>query len=239
MTSGIAVVLFAALWALVVVTALPAVADDRPSEQERAGGGMVHELVRDLEALIGDAESANAADPRFLGDLRDRIDDFEAAPSLHLPNAVRDVFSDGDFTDDPRWIVAGGAFTVDPELGLRSVVRMPQAAAKKPIETIEDLAERAKGTLTDILGAREYVDVAEAAPEPAHIFTRAAIGNAFKLEVVLSSRIALKGARLEIDVFQGITHASGSRPPPGAGRPRACRRGIRPSPLRRRSRPES
>ena len=215
------IVVFAALATLVMVTAVPAGADDGPPEQQRAGGGTVHELVRDLEALIGEAERANAADPQFLEDLRDRIDAHETASSSYLPNTVRDDFSDGDFTDDPRWIVASGAFTVDPELGLRSVVRLPQAAARKRIETIEDLAERAKGTLDDILGAREDVDVAEAAPEPAHIFTRAAIGNAFKLEVVLSSRIALKGARLEIDVFQGITHASGYRLVylPGSGQP--------------------
>ena len=47
------------------------------------------------------------------------------------------------------------------------------------------------------------------------------IGNAFKLEVELSSRIALKGGRLEIDVFQGITHASRYRLVylPGSGQP--------------------
>ena len=221
MKLAIAAVMVAALWALVTLAAVPAGADDRPPGQGGAGGGTVHDLVRELEALIGEAASANAADPRFLEDLRERIDDYEAASSSYLPNTVRDDFADGDFANDPRWIVASGAFTVDPELGLRSVVRMPQAAAKKPIETIEDLAERAKGTLDDILGAREDVDVAETAPEPAHIFTRAAIGNAFKLDVELSSRIALKGARLEIDVFRGITHASGYRLVylPGSGQP--------------------
>ena len=218
------IVVFAALGTLVALAWVPVDAAEQSPETEarrHAGGGTVHELVRHLEVLIGEAETANAADPRFLEDLRERIDDYEAASSSYLPNTVRDDFSDGDFTDDPRWIVAGGAFSVDPELGLRSVVRMPQAAAKKRIETIEDLAERAKGTLDDILGAREDVDVAAAAPEPAHIFTRAAVGNAFKLEVELSSRIALKGARLEIDVFQGITHASGYRLVylPGSGQP--------------------
>ena len=228
--------LFATLGTLLLLAWVPAeAADQSPKTEARGhvGDGAVRDLVRDLGVLIREAERANAADPRFLQDLRDRIDDDAAASSSYLPNTVRDDFSDGDFTDDPRWLVASGAFTVDPELGLRSVVRMPQAAAKKPIETIEDLAERAKGTLTDILGAREGVDVAEAAPEPAHIFTRAAIGNAFKLEVGLSSRIALKGARLEIDVFQGITHASGYRLVylPGSGQPiqlaRFSRTGIK------------
>ena len=219
--SGKAVVLYATLWVLMMVTAVAAGADDRPSEQERAGGGTVHELVRDLEALVEEAESANAADPRFLQDLRERIDDYEAAPSLQLPTAVRDDFYDGDFANDPRWIVANGAFSVDPDLRLRSVVRVPQPAARKPIETIEDLAERAKGTLGDILRKREDMDVAKAAPKPAEIFTRAAIGNAFSLKAEFSSRIAIKGARLEIDVFQGITHASGYRLVylPGSGQP--------------------
>ena len=77
------------------------------------------------------------------------------------------------------------------------------------------------------------MDVAEAAPKPAELFTRAAIGNAFSLKVELSSRIAIKGARLEIDVFQGIAHASGYRLVylPGSGQPiqlaRFDRTGIR------------
>jgi len=217
-------VVFATFGTLVLLASVPVSANDRTSESEtrrHSGDGAAHDLVRDLETLIGEAETANAAHPRFLQDLRDRIADYEAAPSLHLPAAVRDGFSDGDFTNDPRWIVASGAFSVDPELGLRSVVRLPQRAAEKPIETIEDLAERAKGTLNEILGTREDVDSAEAAPEPAQIFTRAAIGSAFSLELELSSRIAIKGARLEIDVFQGITHASGYRLVylPGSGQP--------------------
>ena len=215
---------FALMWAMVLLATAPAGADDearRSEGQERSGDSAVHEFARELEALIGEAESANAADPRFVQDLRDRIAAYAAAPSLPLPTAVRDDFSDGDFTNDPHWIVASGAFSLDPRLGLLSVVRMPHAAADRPIETIEDLTERAKSTLDDILGAREDLDVAVAAPEPAEIFVRAAIGNAFNLEVEFSSRIAIKGARLEIDIFQGMTHASGYRLVylPGSGQP--------------------
>ena len=215
---------FAVMWAMVLLTAAPAGADDeaqRSEGQEGTGDSAIHEFARELEVLIGEAESANAADPRFLQGLRDRIAASTAAASLPLPTAVRDDFSDGDFTNDPRWIVASGAFSLDPRLWLLSVVRMPHAAAGKPIETIEDLTERAKSTLDDILGTREDVDVAVPAPEPAEIFVRAVIGNAFNLEVEFSSRVALKGARLEIDIFQGMTHASGFRLIylPGSGQP--------------------
>lgn len=187
-------VISAALWALLLIGAAPAGASEearRAEWQGPTGDRAVHELTRELETLIGEAESANAADPQFLQDIKDAIADRMAALPLQLPTAVRDDFSDGDFSNDPRWIVVSSAFSVDSDLGLRSVVRMPQAAARKPIETIEDLAERAKGTLDDILGAQEDVDVPEPAPEVAEIFTRAAIGNAFSLGVAMSSRIAL------------------------------------------------
>ena len=120
--------LFVAPWALALLFALPGSADERSHQPEPQGGSgdrAIQELARELEYLIGEAEGVNAADPQFLQDLKDAIDDHMAALPLQLPSAVRDDFSDGDFTNDPRWIVASGAFSVDPDLGLRSVVRMP------------------------------------------------------------------------------------------------------------------
>ena len=92
-------------------------------------------LVRALEALIDEAEQARAADPRFLQDLRDAI-------AAHAPRAalIRDDFSDGDFTLAPRWTVASGDFSVDPRLGLRTVVPVAGAGA--------DAAGESEGGLT-------------------------------------------------------------------------------------------
>ena len=83
-------------------------------------------LARELEALIDDAEKARAADPRFLQDLRDMIAAHvaEAAPREAL---VHDDFSDGDYTDDPRWEVVSGEFSVEGTLGLRTTIPLSGA----------------------------------------------------------------------------------------------------------------
>ena len=132
---------------LSISLALPAAAagadeEERYSEwrgdaAEGAEEGAAQTLVRALEALIDEAERARAADPRFLQDLRDAI-------AAHAPRAalIRDDFSDGDFTHAPRWTVAHGDFTVDPRLGLRTVVPMAGAGA--------DAAGESEGGLTGI-----------------------------------------------------------------------------------------
>ena len=80
---------FAFMWAMVLLTTAPAGADNearRSERQERTRDGSVHELARELEVLIGEAESANAADPRFVQDLRDRIAAYTARTLLAAPD---------------------------------------------------------------------------------------------------------------------------------------------------------
>lgn len=127
---------------------LPAAAADA-SEKERysewrgdaAEDDAAQALARALEALIDEAERARAADPRFLQDLRNAI---AAHAATFAPRAalIRDDFSDGDFTHDPRWTVASGDFAVDPRLGLRTVVPVAGAGA--------DAAGESEGGLTGI-----------------------------------------------------------------------------------------
>ncbi len=214
--------------AAVFVFAAPALADEESrysewqAEDGVAGGNEALEaLARDLEALIDDAERMRAADPRFLQDLREKIatyrrDDRQAA--------VRDDFADGDFTHDPQWEVVRGDFAVDPALGLRTVMPVAGAGGESEgtldtiLSTGKSALDAGKSVIGDLLGEEGAeakpepdADAASTGPEPAEIVLAQRFGNAFTLEATVTSRIAARGARLEIDVFMGGTRGAGYR----------------------------
>ena len=223
--------------------AVPAIADDgsrysewQPEGAEAADPAALEALSRELEALIGQAEDARAADPRFLQDLRDLIATHvaDAQPRMAL---IRDDFSDGDYTDDPRWEVVSGDFSVDGRLGLRTTIPLSGADAEtmrlnldtirdkgdELLEKGEELLDKSKDTIGDLLSGEkklddlwggddeETEDTGPAGPEPAEIVLDAEFPNAFALELELMSGIAHKDAQFEIDLFQGRGGASGYR----------------------------
>ena len=224
--------------------AVPAVADDgsRYSEWSPEGTGAasspaLEALAEELEALIDQAEDARAADPRFLQDLRDLIAT-HVADSRPRTALIRDDFSDGDYTDDPRWEVVSGDFSVDGRLGLRTTIPLSGAdaeAMRLTLDTIRDkgdelldkggeLLDKSKDTIGDLLSGEkklddlwgsdddeEKEDTGPAGPEPAEIVLDADIPNAFALELELMSGITHKDAQFEIDLFQGRAGASGYR----------------------------
>ena len=225
--------------------AVPAIADDgsrysewQPEGAEAADPAALEALSRELEALIDQAENARAADPRFLQDLRDLIATHvaDAQPRTAL---IRDDFSDGDYTDDPRWEVVSGDFSVDGRLGLRTTIPLSGAdaeAMRLTLDTIrdkgdellekgEELFDKSKDTIGDLLSGEkrlddlwggddddeEKEDTGPAGPEPAEIVLDADIPNAFALELELMSGVTHKDAQFEIDLFQGRAGASGYR----------------------------
>ena len=221
--------------------ATPAAADDesrysewRPEGDEAAQSSALDALAQELEALIDEADRARAAHPRFLQDLRDKIAAHIAAQSDDArPRTalVRDDFSDGDYTDDPRWTVVSGSFSVERGRGLLSAVPLAKArgsGSDDPLDALLDgsgeLLDSGKDALDDLLsgkiklddllggGAKDaQEDPGPAGPEPAQITLAAAIPNAFALELEMTSRSAGKGAQLEIDLFQGGAGAAGYR----------------------------
>ena len=225
--------------------AVPAAAEEesrysewRADGAEAEGGAALDALARELEALIDEAEGARAADPRFLQDLRDKIAAHvaEAAPREAL---IRDDFSDGDYTDDPRWDVVSGDFSVDRRLGLRTTIALSGAGTETSKITLDtiletkdellddagDLLDKGKDTVDDLLsgeksfgdllGGDEEEEVKEdtgpTGPEPAEIVLEADIPNAFTLELEMMSGIAHRDAQFEIDLFQGRAGAAGYR----------------------------
>ncbi|MDD9991607.1 MAG: hypothetical protein OXP75_07390 [Rhodospirillales bacterium] len=224
--------------------AVPAAADDgsrysewQPEGTEAADPAALEALARELEALIDQAESARAADPRFLQDLRDLIATHvaDAQPRTAL---IRDDFSDGDYTGDPRWEVVSGDFSVDGRLGLRTTIALSGAdteTMRLSLDTIrdkgdelldkgEELFDKSKDTIGDLLSGEKKLDdlwsgddeedkedTGPAGPEPAEIVLDADIPNAFALELELMSGMTHRDAQFEIDLFQGRAGAAGYR----------------------------
>jgi hypothetical protein len=120
-----------ALPALLFAVVLPASAAEPSYGPWRQGGGDIQALIDELKALIDRAESVRAADPRFLGDLRDTIRRYETPWSVTI---LSDDFGDGDYTRNPAWTVHSGEFFIDWQRGLRSRVE-PQVAAPTPAPT--------------------------------------------------------------------------------------------------------
>ncbi|MCZ6764691.1 MAG: hypothetical protein O7C63_07140 [Alphaproteobacteria bacterium] len=73
------------------------------------------QLVDQIKALIDQAEQAGAADPVFLGDLRDAADRYYW-PWREI--VLFDDFGDGDFAVDPQWLNPGGLASVVLDIGL-------------------------------------------------------------------------------------------------------------------------
>jgi len=216
---------------LASVLAVPAAADEdsrysewRPEGAEAEGGSALEALARELEALIDEAESARAADPRFLQDLRDRI-------AAHLADAtprevlIRDDFSDGDYTDDPPWDVVSGDFSVDRRLGLRTTIALSGADTKtirlsldalldkeiilgtkdELIDDAEELFDKSKDAVGDLLsGEKKLGDLLGGGDDDDEVKEDTGEGPE-PAEIVLEADIPNAFA-LELEMMSGVAH---------------------------------
>lgn len=181
-------------------------AESRYSEWGTDDSSALAALISRLNELIDEAERARAADPRFLGDLRDALAGYERPWRREV---LHDDFRDGDYVQNPAWTVAEGEFTVDSNLGLRSVIKPPTAEEQAQAEQQEgDAKDIAKALLSALLAQKEEQKAA-AEPTRADIFIRGAITNAFAVEYDLVSK--QKSGRLVVDIFQGRLRSAGYR----------------------------
>src|SRR5262245_51778835 len=87
-----------------------------------AQSGDMQELLKNLRALIDEADKNNTADPTFLDDLRDLANTYDNQWPVKI---VYDDFKDGDYTANPAWTVVSGTWRIDAKGkagGLRSTV---------------------------------------------------------------------------------------------------------------------
>ena len=158
-------------------------------------------LVTDLNALIKKAETANAADPNFIADLKKLSAKYPVtgtAASTAGQVFLSDNFADGNYTANPTWKVSAGTWQVDTKgqsIGLSSIIG--QSASNKV---------SGNDVLKAILGVQQ-----QQAPQStyASIYTVAPMSNTFKMSMKLVS--ANKKGPLNIGPYQGASASSGYR----------------------------
>ncbi len=162
----------------------------------------LQEFVSKLKALVDKAETARAADPTFLRDLRDLAWGFDR-PWQNL--VFNDEFIDGNYEVDPIWRVLAGEYWIEKGWGLRSAIKaqVATADAKPSSQQKKDAAVALLGQIfNQALGGKKTTSPqAPAAPTHAAIHTTAKIPNAFAIEAQISSWTP--AGRLEIVIYQG------------------------------------
>ncbi len=162
----------------------------------------LNSLVTDLNALIKKAETANAADPNFIADLKKLAAKYPVTAALPSSTAgqvfLYDNFSDGNYTTNPTWKVSAGTWQVDTKgssIGLSSIIG--QSTSNKV---------SGNDVLKAILGVQQ-----QQAPQStyASIYTAAPMSNTFKMSMKLVS--ANKKGPLNIGPYQGASASSGYR----------------------------
>ena len=163
----------------------------------------LQKLVTDLSALIKKAETANAADPNFLADLKKLSAQYPVAgalPALGGPGTVflYDNFSDGDYLTNPAWKVSAGAWKVDTKGSTQGLSSTIGASSSNKIS--------GNDMLKAILGVQQ-----QEAPQStyASIYTAAPIANAFRMTMKIVS--GNKNGPLNIGPYQGASASSGYR----------------------------
>ncbi len=163
-------------------------------------------LVDELNVLVESGSAANAADPRFLQDLRDLAQRYGWPWRTQL---ISENFSDGDITQNPEWTVVSGAFSVTSGEGLRmgttpSVTPQATAAANPSAEqlAVSILGRLLTGGSESSQETRETTQSIPPQPDtPALILLPVPIPNAFAVRLEMSS--ASGTGPFELGVAQG------------------------------------
>ncbi len=135
------------------------------SASVRAASDQGMELVEEISELIEEAEKSRAADPKFLKDLRQALEDYQGPKFVEL---MKDDFRDGNLSRNPRWSTAKGEFTVSRRHGLEAVAPKPEPSEADALaETLKEMeakkADKGRYTLVQsaTLNGKPYVPVGE------------------------------------------------------------------------------
>lgn len=150
-------------------------------------------LLKDLKALVDEADKARAADRVFLRDLRDLMARYQKSQTgSSTSRLLFDDFNDGNYTASPAWKLVSGEFWVEQGYGLRSKATTGSATSGTSNGKVskEELVFSILGAV--LQGANKNKSNTTTAPAadlsgPAVLSTRLKISNAFAITADLSS----------------------------------------------------
>jgi|Deesub1362B_J571_1020462.scaffolds.fasta_scaffold04133_5 hypothetical protein len=171
-------------------------------------------LLDDLDKAIEDADQRMIAHPRFLDELRQLVARYRAKLREVF---LFDDFSDGDYTQNPTWVVDSGRFRVTPLQRLKSRVRV-----LRPVSTTEEQEELGPlGIILQEVLRPTQREGTPTEPKQAVIHTAARISSDFEVDLSLLSRstwgameVVLLGGTPPTPRYRLVYHAA-----PSAERP--------------------
>ena len=162
----------------------------------------VAKLLRELLALVNDADRAKAADPRFLNDLRQLINLYDWPWSKVI---IDEDFTDGRVAADPKWEVIAGEFRAEVGRGLTSKVTSAQPSQSTNLSEQEDLALLLLEQL--LKGSSNEKAATAPIPPEAKVHTETTISNAFAITANIDRYS--ESSHLRFGVYRGINKESG------------------------------
>jgi len=192
-----------------VISPIPSYSTDRDPNR----GALVN-LLNELESKVNDADKRMIAHPNFLKNLQALIEKYRDK----LRNVfLKENFSDGDYTKEPKWEVVSGQFKITPSKRLWNTVFEERPVEKPATKEKPDLF----GVLLKEVLKPSSDKEEEKTPTPeikeASIRTKVKIGPAFEVDIRMvsesqrgSMEIVLLGGEKRIPFYRMVYNASPS-----------------------------
>jgi len=194
-------ILFCVLCVWVLIAFPTAAKTEVPTGQ---GNETLKSLIDELQTKVNDADKKMIAHPKFIKELRRLIRKYKhKLRALYL----YEDFMDGDYTQNPKWIVESGYFHITPDKKLISRMESTRPARKKSSRQKQD---QLSTILNEILKTRNEDDgdgdrrrQNRRVSKEARIRTMARISPTFEVDIQFESES--NWGRMEIVLFGGGT----------------------------------